>query len=50
MKQMVIRKNKSDCTRFSTWTNPASATVAGFEAVTVKSNDQGLVDLEDLKE
>ncbi|MDQ0351001.1 glycine dehydrogenase subunit 2 [Alkalibacillus filiformis] len=30
-------------------TNPASATVAGFEAVTVKSNDQGLVDLEDLK-
>ncbi|GEN46561.1 aminomethyl-transferring glycine dehydrogenase subunit GcvPB [Alkalibacillus haloalkaliphilus] len=30
-------------------TNPASATVAGFEAVTVKSNDQGLVDLEDLR-
>ncbi|MFD1038464.1 aminomethyl-transferring glycine dehydrogenase subunit GcvPB [Virgibacillus byunsanensis] len=30
-------------------TNPASATVAGFEAVTVKSNEQGLVDLEDLK-
>ncbi|MBM7646342.1 glycine dehydrogenase subunit 2 [Scopulibacillus daqui] len=30
-------------------TNPASATVAGFETVTVKSNDQGLVDLEDLK-
>ena len=30
-------------------TNPASATVAGFEAVTVQSNDQGLVDLEDLK-
>ncbi|EQB35987.1 glycine dehydrogenase subunit 2 [Virgibacillus sp. CM-4] len=30
-------------------TNPASATVAGFEAVTVKSNDKGLVDLEDLK-
>ncbi|MTD29943.1 aminomethyl-transferring glycine dehydrogenase subunit GcvPB [Planomicrobium sp. YIM 101495] len=30
-------------------TNPASATVAGFETVTVKSNDQGLVDLDDLK-
>ncbi|QHE52937.1 aminomethyl-transferring glycine dehydrogenase subunit GcvPB [Pontibacillus sp. HMF3514] len=30
-------------------TNPASATVAGFEAVTVKSNENGLVDLEDLK-
>jgi glycine dehydrogenase subunit 2 len=30
-------------------TNPASATVAGFETVTVKSNEKGLVDLEDLK-
>ncbi len=30
-------------------TNPASATVAGFETITVKSSDQGLVDLEDLK-
>ncbi|MBM7597982.1 glycine dehydrogenase subunit 2 [Virgibacillus halotolerans] len=30
-------------------TNPASAAVAGFDAVTVKSNDRGLVDLEDLK-
>jgi glycine dehydrogenase subunit 2 len=30
-------------------TNPASATVAGFETVTVKSNEDGLVDLEDLK-
>ncbi|QHJ71462.1 aminomethyl-transferring glycine dehydrogenase subunit GcvPB [Planococcus halotolerans] len=30
-------------------TNPASATVAGFESVTVKSNEHGLVDLEDLK-
>ncbi|AIF43452.1 aminomethyl-transferring glycine dehydrogenase subunit GcvPB [Virgibacillus sp. SK37] len=30
-------------------TNPASATVAGFEAITVKSNENGLVDLEDLK-
>ncbi|RKQ37773.1 aminomethyl-transferring glycine dehydrogenase subunit GcvPB [Oceanobacillus halophilus] len=30
-------------------TNPASAAVAGFDAVTVKSNENGLVDLEDLK-
>lgn len=30
-------------------TNPASATVAGFETITVKSTESGLVDLEDLK-
>ncbi|QTM99807.1 aminotransferase class V-fold PLP-dependent enzyme [Sediminibacillus dalangtanensis] len=30
-------------------TNPASATVAGFDAVTVKSNERGTVDLDDLK-
>lgn len=30
-------------------TNPASATVAGFETVTVRSTADGLVDLEDLK-
>jgi glycine dehydrogenase subunit 2 len=30
-------------------TNPASATVAGLETVTVKSNEEGLVDLEDLR-
>ncbi|WP_042345999.1 aminomethyl-transferring glycine dehydrogenase subunit GcvPB [Bacillus massiliigorillae] len=30
-------------------TNPASASVAGFETITVKSDEQGLVDLEDLK-
>ena len=30
-------------------TNPASAAVAGFETITVKSNENGLVDLEDLK-
>lgn len=30
-------------------TNPASATVAGFEAITVKSNEKGIVDVEDLK-
>ncbi|KAA1040117.1 glycine dehydrogenase subunit 2 [Macrococcus equipercicus] len=30
-------------------TNPASATVAGFETITVKSNEEGLVDIDDLK-
>lgn len=30
-------------------TNPASATIAGLETITVKSNEHGLVDLEDLK-
>jgi glycine dehydrogenase subunit 2 len=30
-------------------TNPASAALAGFEAVTVKSNARGLVDLNDLR-
>lgn len=30
-------------------TNPASAIVAGFETITVKSDENGLVDIEDLK-
>jgi glycine dehydrogenase subunit 2 len=30
-------------------TNPASASVAGFETITVKSDSRGLVDLDDLK-
>jgi glycine dehydrogenase subunit 2 len=30
-------------------TNPASAAIAGFDAVTIKSNTRGLVDLEDLE-
>ncbi|MGM9921492.1 MAG: aminomethyl-transferring glycine dehydrogenase subunit GcvPB, partial [Bhargavaea sp.] len=30
-------------------TNPASATVAGLETITVKSDENGLVDIEDLK-
>jgi len=30
-------------------TNPASARMAGFDSVTIKSNTQGLVDMEDLK-
>ncbi|RMF98771.1 MAG: aminotransferase class V-fold PLP-dependent enzyme, partial [Planctomycetota bacterium] len=29
-------------------TNPASATMAGFSTIEIKSNDQGLVDLDDL--
>lgn len=31
-------------------TNPASATVAGFETVTIRSNEKGLVDLEALRQ
>lgn len=31
-------------------TNPASATVAGFESITVRSNEKGLVDLDHLRE
>ncbi|MCD8508723.1 MAG: aminomethyl-transferring glycine dehydrogenase subunit GcvPB [Bacillus sp. (in: Bacteria)] len=31
-------------------TNPASATVAGFDSVTVRSNEKGLVDLDHLRE
>lgn len=31
-------------------TNPASATVAGFESITVRTDEKGLVDLEHLKE
>src|SRR5262245_42283010 len=30
-------------------TNPASAAIAGFDAVSIKSNTRGLVDLDDLK-
>src|SRR5437667_59867 len=30
-------------------TNPASAAIAGFDAVSIKSNSHGLVDLEDLR-
>jgi glycine dehydrogenase subunit 2 len=30
-------------------TNPASATIAGFETITVKSTEDGLVDLDDLR-
>jgi len=30
-------------------TNPASATISGYQTVQIKSNDEGLVDIEDLK-
>ncbi|HLR64937.1 MAG TPA: aminomethyl-transferring glycine dehydrogenase subunit GcvPB [Pseudogracilibacillus sp.] len=30
-------------------TNPASASVAGFDTITIKTNEKGLVDIEDLK-
>ena len=30
-------------------TNPASATMAGFKSITIKSNDKGMVDIDDLK-
>jgi glycine dehydrogenase subunit 2 len=30
-------------------TNPASAAIAGFDAVTIKSNSKGMVDLDDLR-
>jgi glycine dehydrogenase subunit 2 len=30
-------------------TNPASAAIAGFDAITIKSNSRGLVDLDDLR-
>lgn len=31
-------------------TNPASASVAGFDTITIKSNDRGLVNLDELKQ
>ena len=50
MKQMVIfQRTKVIVPDSAHGTNPASATVAGFEAITVKSNENGLVDLEDLR-
>lgn len=30
-------------------TNPASASVAGFQTITIPSNEKGLVDVEELK-
>jgi glycine dehydrogenase subunit 2 len=44
-----IRKSKVLTPDSAHGTNPASARMVGFEAVTVKSNSQGFVDLEDLQ-
>jgi glycine dehydrogenase subunit 2 len=44
-----INRNKVIIPDSAHGTNPASATVAGLEIVTVKSNENGLIDLEDLK-
>ena len=50
MKQMVTcKRTKVIVPDSAHGTNPASATVAGFETITVKSNEDGLVDLEDLR-
>jgi glycine dehydrogenase subunit 2 len=43
------KRTKVICPDSAHGTNPASATVAGFETITVKSNEDGLVDLEDLR-
>jgi glycine dehydrogenase subunit 2 len=44
-----IHRNKVIIPDSAHGTNPASATVAGLEIVTVKSNEKGLIDLEDLQ-
>jgi len=44
------KRNKILLPDSSHGTNPASAAVAGFEAIEVKSNDQGTVDIDGLKE
>ena len=50
MRQMVIfKRTKVIVPDSAHGTNPASAAVAGFETITVKSNENGLVDLEDLR-
>lgn len=45
-----FQRTKVICPDSAHGTNPASATVAGFEAVTVHSNEKGLVSLEHLRE
>ncbi|MFB4164578.1 aminomethyl-transferring glycine dehydrogenase subunit GcvPB [Alteribacillus sp. JSM 102045] len=45
-----IHRNKVIVPDSAHGTNPASAAVAGFESVTVRTNERGLVDLEHLKE
>lgn len=43
------KRTKVICPDSAHGTNPATGAMAGFEVVTVKSNDKGLVDKEDLK-
>ncbi|UJF34409.1 aminomethyl-transferring glycine dehydrogenase subunit GcvPB [Paenibacillus hexagrammi] len=43
------RRTKVICPDSAHGTNPASATVAGFETITIKSNDRGLVNLDELR-
>lgn len=43
------KRTKVICPDSAHGTNPASATVAGFETITVKSNERGLVDLDALR-
>jgi glycine dehydrogenase subunit 2 len=45
-----FKRTKVICPDSAHGTNPASATVAGFEAVTVRSNEKGLVCLDHLRE
>ncbi len=43
------KRSKILCPDSAHGTNPASAAMAGFELVEIKSNDRGLVDVDDLK-
>ncbi|OIJ16055.1 glycine dehydrogenase (aminomethyl-transferring) [Anaerobacillus arseniciselenatis] len=45
-----FQRTKVICPDSAHGTNPASATVAGFDTITVRSNEKGLVDLEHLRE
>ncbi|WP_044640451.1 aminomethyl-transferring glycine dehydrogenase subunit GcvPB [Risungbinella massiliensis] len=45
-----IQRNKVIVPDSAHGTNPASATVAGFETITIPSNEKGLVDVEALKQ
>ncbi len=45
-----FQRTKVICPDSAHGTNPASATVAGFDTITVRSNEKGLVDLDHLRE
>ncbi len=45
-----FHRTKVICPDSAHGTNPASATVAGFDTITVRSNEKGLVDLDHLRE